>query len=307
VTGPQQPGRQAGTPSTPGARLERVWNLASQYDLFVVAGLSALAASVVLLHLSNLLTVPAMAALVLALPGYAMVRALFAHDVHDAAEQTALSVGLSLCVSILGGFLLNALPDGLSEAAWTSWLTAVALIGCAIAALRRLRLGPTAAETVVAAPATADAVAAQPAPASPRSARHFQLGMLGAAAVLVFASVLLARWGVAAQPQTGFTELWLLPESGTSVSIGITNHEGAPGSYRLVLSIDGNQVREWPSVQLANGATWQQVYGLAPQSMLRHYVDAAVYRPGDTAPYRDTHLNVLPGQTAAPATPRPSQ
>ena len=148
----------------------------------------------------------------------------------------------------------------------------MALIGSAIAALRSLRDRSSSVAATGAAAAGDDAGGgADPGvaiPAGERSRRafapipKFQVGLLLAAGVLVVSSLLLSRFGVAQQAHSGFTQLWLLPESGGSVTMGITNHEGTAVTYRLVLRVDGAVAHEWTSVPLHDSQTWQQPFAV---------------------------------------------
>ena len=52
--------------------------------------------------------------LVLFIPGFTMVYALFSDDEIDDIERVALSFGLSICIVVFDGLLLNYTPKGLS-------------------------------------------------------------------------------------------------------------------------------------------------------------------------------------------------
>jgi uncharacterized membrane protein len=52
--------------------------------------------------------------LILFIPGFTMVYALFRDREIDDVERVALSVGLSICLSVFAGLLLNYTPGGLS-------------------------------------------------------------------------------------------------------------------------------------------------------------------------------------------------
>jgi uncharacterized membrane protein len=51
-------------------------------------------------------------ALVLFIPGFTMVYALFGDEEIDDIERVALSVGLSICIVVFDGLLLNYTPRG---------------------------------------------------------------------------------------------------------------------------------------------------------------------------------------------------
>ena len=322
--------------------------------LWIAAALGAACALLLVVPgIPQLLSALGAAALVLALPGYAVTRALFPGRTLDAAEQAAMTVGLSISLAIVAGLILNVLPWGLTESTWGWLLGGLTLAACGVAWQRvRARIvatrsdldsrgsaapeGPAPASP---APAVGSAAPASPAvgtaapgsetTASPGSAAAsasasaatmagrraavpgLQVAMLVVAAGLVLAALGVARLGVVAQPQTPFTQLWLLPDpTGTSVQIGVTSHEGTSLGYRLVVLEDAQQITQWFPVDLADGATWQVDYALPPGGAVLHTVDVQLFRPTDTSPYRETHVSirrvVTVAATAAPASVGPA-
>lgn len=269
------------------------------------------------------------AALVLALPGYAVTRALFPGRTLDAAEQAAMTIGLSISLAIVAGLILNVLPWGLTESTWGWLLGGLTLAACAVAWQRvQARIGATKSDLdsrrsaapegpAPASSAPARAAGASPVPASASNSASaatvarrraavpgLQVAMLVAAAGLVLAALGVARLGVAVQPQAPFTQLWLLPgPTGTSVQIGVTNHEGSSLGYRLVVLEDGQQIAQWSPVDLADGVTWQVDYTLPSAGAVLHTVDVQLFRPTDASPYRETHVSVRRVVTVAATGP----
>lgn len=77
--------------------------------------------------------------LVLFLPGYSLVSALFPRsDELDGVERIALSVGLSICVVVFIGLALNYTPWGIRLGPILLALSAFTLIMTAVSAVRRL-------------------------------------------------------------------------------------------------------------------------------------------------------------------------
>ena len=77
--------------------------------------------------------------LVFFVPGYVFVSALFPSDDElDTIERIALSIGLSICIVIFTGFMLNYTPFGIRVAPILFSLSAITLILTAISAVRRL-------------------------------------------------------------------------------------------------------------------------------------------------------------------------
>lgn len=112
-------------------------------DLTLVAALAALASAFVLVWpLADLpLRAPVGLALVLFLPGYALVAALFpGRDGPGLPLRAALSVGLSLVTALLIGIVLNLSPWGLRLGAIVASLLVSTSAFVAVAYLRRTRL-----------------------------------------------------------------------------------------------------------------------------------------------------------------------
>lgn len=77
--------------------------------------------------------------LVLFLPGYSLVSALFpGKDELDLLERIALSIGLSICIVVFIGLGLNYTPWGIRLGPVLLVLSVFTLIGTAVSALRRM-------------------------------------------------------------------------------------------------------------------------------------------------------------------------
>lgn len=89
--------------------------------------------------------------------------------------------------------------------------------------------------------------------------------------------------GAQRQPYPGFTQLWILPASGTSgknaVSLGVVNMESTTLDYRLAINIDGKVVKEWPSIDLDPNKTWNAILVLPETGQSgTERVEADLYR-----------------------------
>jgi len=79
--------------------------------------------------------------LVLFLPGYSLVSALFpGKDELDMLERIALSIGLSICIVVFIGLALNYTPWGIRLGPILLALSAFTLIGTAVNAVRRFKV-----------------------------------------------------------------------------------------------------------------------------------------------------------------------
>jgi hypothetical protein len=90
----------------------------------------------------------------------------------------------------------------------------------------------------------------------------FRQGLfLGLAIIVIGAAVAISSIGASRQSRPGFTQLWLLPASGTqpenAVRLGVDNKEAATMDYSLVVDMDGKVVKMWPSIKLKSDAKWE--------------------------------------------------
>jgi len=77
--------------------------------------------------------------LVLFVPGFTLVYALFNDDEIDGVERAALSIGLSICIVIFDGLLLNYTPRGFTLDQIVISLSAISAIFTVIGYIRRRR------------------------------------------------------------------------------------------------------------------------------------------------------------------------
>jgi uncharacterized membrane protein len=165
--------------------------------------------------------------LALVAPGYALSVALLP-QVRDRFERLLLALGLSVCVIVIGGLILDLTPWGLTSLSWGISLAAFTLAACALAQRRRSAAVPARAGD------------ATPREFLSRAARRRALTVssIGAAAVaaMVVAAVLIARQPSSSAHVDGFTALWAVPvkQSDASFSIGIRSDEVRTTSYRLI-------------------------------------------------------------------------
>jgi uncharacterized membrane protein len=208
--------------------------------------------------------------LLLFLPGYALVAALFpeaaterpaaelgedenggrTHDGIDGIERVALSFGVSIAVVPLLGLVLNFTPFGIRLTPIMVAVSGFTLLATAVAAQRRQELGP---EERFAVPYRSWLAQARTELFAPDSRTDAALN------VLLVASVLLAVGSVGyavAVPKQGeaFTELYLLTEDDgelvaddypteftrgepQSLVVGVGNHEHERVSYTLLVEL----------------------------------------------------------------------
>lgn len=200
--------------------------------------------------------------LVLILPGFALTLALFPRPSLGALDRAALTLGLSLAVGALSGFLLNGIPGGITARSWALLLTGVIAIAGAVAIMRRGKN------------------AAVPVSWGARAIPLRQGLLFGVAAVIAITAITISYTGERHRPTPGFSQLWLLPAAGESptVHIGIASHEPATTQYRLQLGIDGQVVQEWPSLTLRPNGQWETMAVLPGSATDSGRVEAVLYR-----------------------------
>jgi hypothetical protein len=199
-------------------------------------------------------------------PGYLLGQLLVGSRVAG-LERAAVITGLALAVPALGGLLLYAAGVPLHRPGWLGLLAGLTLAGDLALFLRR-RFGQVAPFTW------------QPSLHLP----PWQVAAFAAAVLVAAGGVGLARTGVAIQPQSGFTQVWLSPQhqNERALSLGVGNDQGRTTSYRLVLLRNDRVSATW-NLTLAAGRTWQRSVPLMNSAK----VAARLYRlPDFTHPYR---------------------
>ncbi len=176
--------------------------------------------------------------LALALPGLLLAAATFPARSLGRVQWVLYSLGLSVMVTVLAGFVLNALPWGLQTVSWAVALSVLSVAAGLLAILRR----PARAAVV--------RVAWWPDRGS--------MALFGLAGLVVVAAMLVNAVAAPSHATT-FTQFWLEPAGPATarlVRLGITSEEATTMRYRVVVLAGSHQVRQWDAVSLASGGTW---------------------------------------------------
>jgi len=228
-------------------------------------------------------------------PGYSVLSALFPEQ-HDRghAERIALGLGLSVFVVAAIGLLLNAV--------WTITLDSVlASVGglvalCSVVAWYRRSTLPHI-----------DGERRQRKTATDSKAGTWSsrcLAFVVAAALLASAGFLAYALAV---PRNGeaFTEFYLLDQDGQSIAYpqalslgerstitaGIANHEQEPMTYSLAATLDGRNIANLESIELASGERWQDTVTIAPTTAgASQKVEFTFYKEGGPDPCARLHI-----------------
>ncbi|AFV22734.1 hypothetical protein Mpsy_0523 [Methanolobus psychrophilus R15] len=243
---------------------------------------------------------------VLFLPGYALIAALFpGKDDLDGIERVALSFGLSIAVVPLIGLGLNYTPWGIRLAPVLASISVFTLLMVLIAARRRKGLGDDAFSV----PFTRMYLSLQNEMTTRSQSRLDRI-----LSIVLVISILLSVFTlvyVVATPKQGerFTEFYILGPQGMAddyntrlvkgesvdVIVGVVNHEYSMVNYSLELRLD-NEPMDIPDsyrhIPLEHNATWEQPLSFTPEitgnDMKLQYL---LYREEDiNEPYRDLHL-----------------
>lgn len=218
--------------------MNRLRVFAYHVDLWLAVLLVIGAMAAVDLNLGTLARVLLGVPLVLFLPGYALVSALFPTQVIPAVERLLLALGASIALAIVVGLALALMGVLLTPSSWTVALALLTMIGVVVAWARRLRHGVTG-------PGFAFVT-------MPRlSALMVVVAVLGAINILV-GSNLVAQDQASPAP----AQLWMVPIPGQPDEAQLGMRAGADGgSYLIRLSSSGTTLQEF-NIDVAPGQEW---------------------------------------------------
>ncbi len=244
--------------------------------------------------------------MVLFLPGYALIAALFpGKDDLDGIERIALSFGLSIAVVPLIGLGLNYTPWGIRLVPILVFLTNFTVIMAIIAVYRREALGEEAFSVPF-----REIYGSLKAEMSSRPESRLDRVLTILLVVSILASVVTLVY-VVVTPKQGekFTEFYILgPErmadsyhtqlvrgESVDVIIGIVNHEYSVVNYSVLIRLDNETMDSPPGlkhISLDHNVTWEKPVSFVPEvtgsDMKLQYL---LYREDNmTEPYRDLHL-----------------
>jgi uncharacterized membrane protein len=214
--------------------------------------------------------------LVVFLPGYALVALLLGERFLGFPERVALSLGVSIALTVMGGLLLHMLRIPLGAASWRIALAGLTVALAGYGLVRRARgdlapVGPLAAQM------------------TPREAFLFSAG-----ALVIGLALGLSGLGIARAPGEPFTEFWALGEqvgSRSVVRVGLTNEEGLPMTYRVAVQAGDRLLAEWPEIRLGTAGQWE-AEATVPEALLGQQITARAYRAEDPddQPYRTARI-----------------
>lgn len=235
--------------------------------------------------------------LVLILPGYTLTQLLFrkksassgpgqtskpanslrlGHPI-GSTDQIILTLGLSMAIDILVGFVLNILPIGLQALSWALSLGILTVIFASLALFVRRRDTVTTGKVL-----------------RPRLAL-FDVLFLGLAAFVIINAIWLAAIRPPT-PQPSFTQFWMVPADPThkvcAVTLGIQNFELSSIQYNISMTVNGERVTgNWSTIALDPQQKWTQAVSITPEAQNDLHVEARLYRADQPSTvYREVHL-----------------
>ncbi len=187
-----------------------------------------------------ILTLP----LVLLLPGYALVAAIFPRRLPCPTERLVMTLALSVASTAIAGLLLNYTASGLTDWTWLVTLPGITWGACLIAAVRRFIVMP-------------DSVSFR----SPLLRRYAALVLV----VLCFGvvAIALARRGEASQPRTSFSALSVLRQADNTMDVSVINEEQVATSYQLTLVLNGVEIKRVDPFLVEKEATSKMLFHLS--------------------------------------------
>lgn len=196
------------------------------------------------------------------------------------ADQLILSLGLSMAIDILVGFVLNILSIKLEALSWTFTLGLLVAL-CAALALFIRRKNETENATTAPAP-------------------RLRLKLLDVTFLLLALCITLnAIWLAVSRPpvpQPSFTQFWMLPANPASkictVSLGMQSFETTSLTYNVTMTVNNAPVaHNWSKIALEPQQRWVQQVPITPEAQNDLHVEAQLYRTDQPqAAYREVHL-----------------
>jgi uncharacterized membrane protein len=212
-------------------------------------------------------------------PGYLLIEILTRKREHDGTTRLLLSIGLSLSIDILCGFLLNIIPAGLTPVTWSVFLAALT-ITCALLCMVRRRQWRIPIDRKQ----------------KDLPTRYEFLLLMLTVYVVVFAFMYTTST-VQNQQYQGFTQFWLLLDNHQShncaLQLGIDSSETVTTTYQVEVRKDNQHAAHWSSIALAPQQKWQEQLPIAidPALTTQLQIEADLYRqqePGNV--YRTVQL-----------------
>jgi len=164
--------------------------------------------------------------LILVLPGYALVAAVFPRRLPRPTEHLVMTLALSLATTAVVGLLLNWSVPGLTDWTWLVVLPGITWGACLIAAVRRALVMPNTVSFRL------------------LPLRRY-VALIAVMACFGVTAVALARQGEASQPRASFSALSVIRQTDNALEISVLNEEQAATSYQLAFVLNGVEIKRF--------------------------------------------------------------
>lgn len=222
--------------------------------------------------------------LFLACVGYALYTALtlVLSEQLSIPARFAITIAVFLSVTIFIGITLNFSGWGLTRQTWLMSLAVVASIALLFSALGRMITGHSDVISL-------DLTGAQ-------------IGMIGLAGGLVVAAFLLAQLGVRSQPESQFSQFWMVQEENLgnndasdtiTLRIGLFNMEDMTTTYDVQLLSNRNVIDTWNTIEVAPEEKWETTLTLSSVGLI-FPLEAELTIAGEDTVYR--HVSFWPDE-----------
>jgi uncharacterized membrane protein len=204
--------------------------------------------------------------LVFLAPGYLLLEIITQKREHDTTTHLLLSIGLSLAMNILGGFVLNIIPVGLTTLTWGVFLGALSIAGVLLCIVKRRRWQIYVDQKQKDLPT-----------------RYEFLLLTLTIYVVIFAFIYTTNT-IANQKHPGFTQFWLLLDNHQSplcaIQLGIYSSEMVTTTYQVEVKGNNQHLAHWSSITLVPEQKWQGQIPIAIKhsQITQLQIEADLYR-----------------------------
>lgn len=285
------------------SKLTAIFKKITSTDLHILILVTLLAGAFILLPPLNqtIFRIPFALILLLFLPGYAFISALFPrNDDLDGIERFTLSIGLSIAITIFDGFALNYTPWGFRPLPIVVSLTFIILIFTIVAHFARRNVSEDVRFSV----SFKDLVESVRADENEKPS-DIEKALIIALVISIIIAGGMVVYAKLTFPEERFTVMYLLGSGGMAedyvtdlylgvpaeTTVGIENHEGRYVNYILQIRLDGN-VLDAMEVAIDDGDTWIKNVSYVPNRIGDNLkLDFLLFEDEvSEEPYRSTHL-----------------
>lgn len=171
-------------------------------------------------------------------PGYAIIAVI--QPKLESATSILYSLGISICLLVCSGFILNATPWGMQPGSWAIWLSTITLSLNMLAWLRRPKIS-------------------EEPPAFLPKLKVGEIFGLALTIIILIGTVMVSAYSISLRDKP-FTQFWAIPiqtpDGHYALRIGTTNQTTTTQRYNIYAESSGRQLQEWKSIVLEPNDEW---------------------------------------------------